>query len=174
MLFRSTCALPISQWAGLKFFNVFGPNEGHKGDMRSLVAKTARRVASGETIPLFRSHRDGIAHGEQRRDFVSVKDCGAAVLWLLDHPEVSGLFNLGTGRARSFNDLIRAVGAALGVDAHIAYVDMPGEIRGQYQYFTEARMGRLRAAGFERPFAALEDSVADYVRSHLMAADEYR
>ena len=162
------------QWAGLKFFNVFGPNEGHKGDMRSLVAKTARRVAAGDAIPLFRSHRDGIADGEQRRDFVSVKDCGAAVLWLLDHPEVSGLFNLGTGRARSFNALIRAVGAALDVDARVVYVDMPEAIRGQYQYFTEGRMERLRAAGFARPFASLESAVADYVCNHLMAADEYR
>ncbi len=142
--------------------------------MRSLVAKTARRVAAGDTISLFRSHRDGVADGEQRRDFVSVRDCGAAVLWLLDHPEVSGLFNLGTGRARSFNDLIGAVAKALGVEARIAYVDMPEAIRGQYQYFTEARMDRLRDAGYDRPFAALEDSVADAVCNHLAAADEYR
>lgn len=162
------------QWAGLKFFNVFGPNEGHKGDMRSLVAKTAKRIAAGDTITLFRSHRDGIADGEQRRDFVSVRDCCAAVSWLLDNPRVSGLFNLGTGRARSFRDLILATGAALGVEVSVDYADMPDAIRGQYQYFTEARMEKLRAAGFQRPFATLEVSVADYVCNHLMAADEYR
>jgi ADP-L-glycero-D-manno-heptose 6-epimerase len=162
------------RWAGLKFFNVFGPNEAHKGDMRSLVAKTARRIAAGETVTLFRSHRAGIADGEQRRDFVYVKDCSAAVLWWLDDARASGLYNLGTGQARSFRDLMLATAAALGVEARIAYADMPEAIRGQYQYFTEARMERLRAAGFNRPFAPLEESVADYVRNHLMAADEYR
>lgn len=162
------------QWAGLKFFNVFGPNENHKGDMRSLVAKTAPRIAAGERIGLFRSHRPGIADGAQSRDFVSVKDCSAVVLWLLAHPEVSGLFNLGTGRARSFRDLVLATGRALGVAVGIDYVDMPEAIRDQYQYFTEARMDRLRAAGFTRPFASLEDAVADYVCHHIMAADPYR
>ncbi len=162
------------QWAGLKFFNVFGPHESHKGEMRSLVAKTTRRIAAGETVTLFRSHREGIADGEQKRDFVSVKDCCAAVEWLLDKPSVSGLFNLGTGQARSFRDLMLAVGAALGVEVDIAYADMPEAIRGQYQYFTEARMEKLRAAGFDRPFATLEDSVAEYVSNHLMAADPYR
>jgi ADP-L-glycero-D-manno-heptose 6-epimerase len=162
------------QWAGLKFFNVFGPNEAHKGDMRSLVAKTARRIAAGETITLFRSHRAGIADGEQKRDFVSVKDCCAAVTWLFENPGVSGLFNLGTGRARSFRDLMLAVGTALGVEVDIAYAEMPKAIRDQYQYFTEARMEKLRSAGFVRPFATLEDSVADYVRNYLLAADEYR
>ena len=162
------------QWAGLKFFNVFGPNEGHKGDMRSLVAKTTPRIAAGERIALFRSHRPGIADGAQRRDFVSVKDCSAVVLWLLCNPRVSGLFNLGTGRARSFADLVAAVGRALDVAVGIDYVDMPEAIRDQYQYFTQARMDRLRAAGYDRAFAPLEDSVADYVRNHLMADDPYR
>ncbi len=162
------------RWAGLKFFNVFGPNEDHKGDMRSLVAKTARTIAAGEAVTLFRSHRPDCADGEQRRDFVYVKDCCAAVAWLMDGPPVSGLFNLGTGRARSFQDLMLAVGAALGVEVRIRYADMPEAIRGQYQYFTEARMEKLRAAGFDRPFATLEDSVADYVRGYLMAADPHR
>ena len=162
------------QWAGLKFFNVFGPNEAHKGDMRSLVAKTAKRIAAGDAVTLFRSHRDGVADGEQKRDFVSVTDCCAAVLWLLENPHVSGLFNLGTGRARSFRDLVLAVGEALGVEVRIDYADMPEAIRGQYQYFTQARMEKLRAAGFDRPFATLEASVADYVRNYLMADDEYR
>ena len=162
------------QWAGLKFFNVFGPNEAHKGDMRSLVAKATPRIAAGERIALFRSHRPGIADGEQMRDFVYVKDCGAVVAWLLDHPGTSGLFNLGTGRARSFRDLMLAVGRALGVEVAIDYADMPEAIRGQYQYFTEARMEKLRDAGFTGAFGSLEDTVADYVRNHLMAADEYR
>ena len=162
------------QWAGLKFFNVFGPNEGHKGPMRSLVAKTTPGIAAGGRVALFRSHRAGIADGEQRRDFVYVKDCGAAVLWLLANPQVSGLFNLGTGRARSFRDLVLAVGRALDVAVGIDFVDMPEAIRGQYQYFTEARMDRLRRAGFERPFASLEAAVADYVCNHLVVDDEYR
>lgn len=171
---RATAGHAPPQWVGLRFFNVFGPHEAHKGDMRSLVAKTARRIADGERITLFRSHRSEVPHGEQKRDFVYVKDCCAVVAWLLDHGSTSGLFNLGTGRARSFRDLMLAVGSAAGVEVGIDYADMPDAIRSQYQYFTEAPMAKLRGAGFARDFTPLETAVADYVRGYLLAPDGYR
>src|SRR5690348_7536966 len=134
------------QWAGLKFFNVYGPNEYHKGSMQSVVARSYATAASGDEVGLFKSYRAGIADGEQKRDFVFVDDCVDVILWLLDHPAINGLFNVGTGQARSFVDLIRALFAALERPARIGYRDMPEAIRNQYQYFTQARMDRLRAA----------------------------
>ncbi len=162
------------QWAGLKFFNVYGPNEAHKGAMRSVVHQLWPRAAAGETIELFQSHREGIADGGQSRDFVYVRDCAAVVLWLLDHPEVSGVFNLGTGEARSFRDLAQAVFAAAGREPRIAFVPTPELIRDKYQYFTEADMSRLKAAGYAAPFTGLEAGVGDYVRRFLSQADPYR
>jgi len=162
------------QWAGLKFFNVYGPNEYHKGTMKSVVAQIFPRAAAGETVTLFRSHNAKFADGGQMRDFIYVRDCGDVVAWLLKTPRVNGLFNLGTGRARSFLDLARAVFAALNRKPNIAYVDTPAEIRDKYQYFTEARMERLRAAGYGAPFTSLEDGVGDYVQRFLSAADPYR
>ncbi len=155
------------RWAGLKFFNVYGPNEGHKGDMMSLVAKTFGTVAEGGTVRLFRSHRPEYAHGEQLRDFVYVKDCAAVALWLLEHAPASGLYNLGTGQARSFRDLILALAAALGREARIEYVDMPPAIRGQYQYLTQAAMAKLHHAGYDAAFHSVEDGVRDYVQNYL-------
>jgi ADP-L-glycero-D-manno-heptose 6-epimerase len=162
------------QWVGLKFFNVYGPNEYHKGGMRSVVEQIWPRVAAGETVTLFRSHNPDYADGGQLRDFVHVDDAVAVVLWLLDHPGVNGVYNLGTGRARSFADLARAAFAAAGREPSIEYVDTPEVLRAQYQYFTQARMDRLRAAGYDKPFIALEDGVADYVRRFLSQADRYR
>ena len=162
------------QWVGLKFFNVYGPNEYHKADMRSVVVQVFERAVAGAPARLFKSHRPDYADGGQLRDFVAVADCVAVVLWLLDHPAVSGLFNLGTGRARSFADLAGAVFRALGREPRIEYVDTPLAIRDRYQYRTEARMDRLVAAGYQRPFASLEDGVADYVKRFLAAADRYR
>lgn len=162
------------QWAGLKFFNVYGPNEYHKGDMRSLVAKNTSLIARGETIRLFKSHKDGYVDGGQLRDFVYVKDCCAVMMWLLDNQQVSGVFNLGTGQARSFVDLMQAIGTALGKPVNIEYVDMPESIRPNYQYFTEARMDKLCATGFGSPFHTLEAGVADYVGQHLIRPDTYR
>ncbi len=162
------------QWAGLKFFNVFGPNEYHKGEMMSLVAKRFADVKAGRTVRLFKSHRPGIEHGDQRRDFIHVDDAVAVVRWLLGTPSVSGLFNVGTGQARSFRDLIAAMFAALGQPPKIEYVDMPETIRGQYQYFTEADTGALRGAGFNADFTPLEDGVARYVTQYLDAPDRYR
>ena len=161
------------QWVGLKFFNVYGPNEYHKGPMKSVVAQLFPRAAAGEPARLFRSHNPDYRDGGQMRDFIWVGDCVDAMLWFLDHPDVSGLFNMGTGKARSFADLASAVYRALNRLPRIEYVDTPPEIRDKYQYFTEARMERLRQAGYTRPFTELEDGVGLYVRDFLAAADPY-
>lgn len=162
------------QWAGLKLFNVYGPNEYHKGRMQSAVAHIADSVGSGQPARLFRSHRDGIPDGGQRRDFVHVDDCVAVILWLLRTPGVNGLLNVGTGHARSFLELAHAVFAALQRPPQIEFVDVPADIRANYQYFTEARIERLRAAGYDRPFCDLEEGVERYVRRYLAATDPYR
>lgn len=153
------------QWAGLKFFNVYGAHEAHKGDMQSVVSKVCPVVQAGSPVHLFRSHHPGYADGGQLRDFVYVKDCVAAVMWLLRNPAVSGLFNVGSGTARSFLDLVKAVGAAIGHEPDIRFIDTPRELRDKYQYFTQADMAKLRAAGFDQPFHSLEEGVRDYVRS---------
>jgi len=147
----------------LKFFNVFGPNEYHKGEMMSLVAKRFDDAKRGKAVRLFKSHRDGIADGEQRRDFVSVDDVVDVLAAALAQPLPRGIFNLGTGTARTFLDLVRATFRALDAPERIRFVDTPEAIRERYQYFTEARMERLRAAGWTREFARLEDGVARYV-----------
>ena len=166
-------------WAGLKFFNVFGPNEHHKDEMTSLVVKNYPRIMAGETIPLFKSYRPDYADGEQLRDFVYVKDCVAALLWVWRHEpgaaagaSISGIYNLGTGQPRSFLDLMRALGAACGVEPRIEFVDMPEAIRPNYQYFTQAEMTRLRRAGYNAPFTPLEDAVRDCV-TQLAQPDPY-
>lgn len=161
------------QWAGLKFFNVYGPNEGHKGDMMSVVAKLHPKLAAREPAVLFKSHRDGIPDGGQRRDFIWVGDCVDVMLWLYDNPTVNGLYNVGTGSARSFADLATATFAALGREPDIRYIDMPAELQGKYQYFTEASTGKLRAAGFDQPFTTLEDGVRRYVQDFLGTDDPY-
>ena len=164
-------------WVGLKFFNVFGPNEYHKGDMMSLVAKNYARVAAGEPVHLFKSHRPEFRDGEQLRDFVYVKDCADVMLWLWRQrpraDQLNGIYNLGTGRARSFLDLIQAVGAACGRPPNIEFVDMPEAIRPNYQYFTEAVMCRLRQSGYNAPFTPIEDAVGDYIQKHLGTSDAY-
>ena len=160
-------------WAGLKFFNVFGPNEYHKGDMMSLVAKNYRKVAAGETIRLFKSHRPDYRDGEQRRDFVYAKDCVAAMLWLWRQGRDSGIYNIGSGEARSFLDLMNALGTACGRAPNIEFVDIPPEIRPNYQYFTEAKLTRLRQAGYNAPFTPLEAAVTDLVTHHLAQSDPY-
>ena len=160
------------QWAGLKFFNVYGPNEHHKGRMASVVFHKFNQIRAGEAATLFRSDRPGIADGDQRRDFVHVDDCVSVALWLLENPGVSGLFNVGSGRARSFLDLTRAVFAALGEPERIEFVDMPPDLRGRYQYFTEAPLDRLRAAGYAAQATPLEEGVRRYVRDSLMSGDD--
>jgi ADP-L-glycero-D-manno-heptose 6-epimerase len=162
------------QWAGLKFFNVFGPNEYHKGEMMSLVAKQFDEARSGKAVRLFKSHRAGVADGEQKRDFIYVDDAVAVVRWLLDTPRVSGIFNVGTGESRSFRDLITAMFVALGRETDIEYIDMPLSIRDSYQYFTQAETGNLRGAGYNAHFTTLEEAVRRYVTSYLDRADRYR
>ncbi|MGA1804745.1 ADP-glyceromanno-heptose 6-epimerase [Rhizobium sp. HT1-10] len=162
------------QWAGLKFFNVYGPNEAHKGDMKSLVAKNTPPILADQVIKMFKSHKAGYADGEQLRDFVYVRDCTSVISWLLQNPGVSGLFNLGTGRARSFRDLMLAVGLAADRPVNFEFVDMPVSIRNQYQYFTQADMMKLKSAGYEKPFYSLEEGVRDYVQNYLMRDDQYR
>jgi ADP-L-glycero-D-manno-heptose 6-epimerase len=162
------------QWAGLKFFNVFGPNEYHKGTMASVLARVFDSAKAGEPVRLFKSHKEGIADGDQRRDFIYVDDVVAVVRWLLETPRVSGLFNVGTGEARSFREMIEAMFGALGRKPRIDYVDMPEHIRGQYQYFTQSEVGRLRAAGYNAGFTPLEEAVTRYVTGHLDREDRYR
>jgi ADP-L-glycero-D-manno-heptose 6-epimerase len=161
-------------WCGLKFFNVYGPNESHKGEMRSLVSKNTPRVVAGESIQLFKSYREGFADGEQLRDFIYVKDCTRVMLWLGAASGVNGIFNLGTGQARSFLDLVHAIGKALDRRVKFEFVDMPEAIRPNYQYFTQARMGKLIEAGYQTAFHSLEEGVADYVLGYLVKPDIYR
>ena len=162
------------QWAGLKFFNVYGPNEYHKGSMKSVVAHMVPDIKAKGSVTLFKSHRPDYADGGQLRDFVSVMDVTDVVAWLLDNPSVNGLFNVGTGHARSFADLAKATFAALGRKPEIHYKDMPEELRGRYQYFTQARMERLHEAGYKTPFRSLEEGVAEYVQGFLDKDDPYR
>jgi ADP-L-glycero-D-manno-heptose 6-epimerase len=162
------------QWAGLKFFNVFGPNEYHKGTMMSVLAQRFDDIRTGRPVQLFKSHRDGIADGDQRRDFIYVDDAVRVMMWLMATPDVSGIFNVGTGKARSFRDLIVSAYAALGTKPNIRYVDMPDAIRGSYQYFTQGDVGRLQRAGYNGGFTALEDAVETYVKGFLDSADRFR
>jgi ADP-L-glycero-D-manno-heptose 6-epimerase len=162
------------QWAGLKFFNVYGPHEGHKGGMKSVVAQIWPKVQAGETVSLFRSHNPNYPDGGQLRDFVYVDDVVNIIDWLLQTPDVSGVFNAGSGQARSFADLARATFAAAGKEAAIAYIDMPEAIRDLYQYFTEASMDRIRAVGFNGQSTPLEEGVRRYVQDFLAKPDPYR
>ena len=162
------------QWAGLKFFNVFGPNEYHKGTMMSVLARRFDDIRAGRPVPLFKSHRDGIADGDQRRDFIYVDDVVRVMMWLLATSSVSGIFNVGTGQARSFKDMMLAAYAALGTAPKIEYVEMPEQIRGSYQYFTQSDVDRLQRAGYNGGFTALEDAVETYVRGFLDSADRFR
>lgn len=152
---------------GLKYFNVFGPYEDHKGDMRSMAHKAYGQILSTGSVRLFKSHRPDYEDGEQLRDFVYVKDAVDVTLFFEDHAQVSGLFNCGTGRARSWNDLAAALFAALGRPPKIEYIDMPESLRSQYQYFTQANGTKLRSAGYDRPFTSLEEAVRDYVTTYL-------
>jgi ADP-L-glycero-D-manno-heptose 6-epimerase len=162
------------QWAGLKFFNVFGPNEYHKGSMMSVLARRFDDVKAGHVVQLFKSHREGIADGDQRRDFIYVDDVVRVVMWLLATPSVSGIFNVGTGKARSFKDLMLAAYAALGARPNIEYIDMPETIRGAYQYFTQSQVDRLCRAGYNGGFTTLEDAVKAYVGDYLDRPDRFR
>ena len=152
---------------GLKYFNVFGPYEDHKGDMRSVVQKSFHQISGGGEVALFKSYRPDYADGEQKRDFIYVKDAVAVTLHFAEHRQHSGLFNCGTGIARTWKDLATAVFSAMGREPKIKIIDMPTALQGKYQYFTEARMGKLREAGYTAPFLSLEAGVKDYVQSYL-------
>lgn len=172
---RLSLGLPLPpQLAGLKFFNVFGPNEYHKGGQQSVVSHVYHKLAEGNVQRLFRSDNPDYLDGEQLRDFIYVDDCVAVMLWLLGNPKISGLFNVGTGVARSFLDLNAAVYAALGRPAMVEFVDMPESMRGRYQYFTQSDPSKLRAAGYKGPFTTLEDGVTRYVQDYLVKPDAYR
>ena len=163
----------LKKITGLKFFNVFGPNEYHKGEMTSVIYKAFHQVRAGKPMSLFKSYREDFTNGEQKRDFIYVRDCADIMLWLLDNKNVSGLFNIGTGKARSWNDLAAAVFSALKLPTQINYIDMPEEMRAKYQYFTEATVSKLHGAGYKKPFTSLEDATIDYVQNFL-SKDEKR
>jgi ADP-L-glycero-D-manno-heptose 6-epimerase len=162
------------QWAGLRFFNVYGPNEHHKGGQKSVAAHVFPAASEGKPATLFKSHNPDYEDGGQLRDFVWVGDCVDVMMWLLENDGVSGLFNCGSGKARSFADLVTAVYRALNREPEIAYVPTPVEIRDKYQYFTEADMRRLQAAGYTNAPTSLEDGIFAYVRRFLDTADPYR
>lgn len=161
------------QCVGLKFFNVYGPNEYHKGSMRSVAEQIFYFAEREEAFPLFKSHRPEYPDGGQMRDFIWVGDCIEVMLWLLDNPKINGLFNLGTGKARTFEEVAKAVYTSAGKEPKITYRDMPEELRDRYQYFTEAKMEKLRSAGYSKPFTALEEGIRKYVQYYLMKEDKY-
>ena len=169
---RSGGSLP-PQCVGLKFFNVYGPNEYHKGNMRSVIHQLHGKISAGEDATLFRSHNAEYSDGGQLRDFVYVKDIVDMMLWFFDNESVQGLYNAGTGQARSFLDLANAVYTALDKKPNIKFVDTPIEIRDKYQYFTEADMNKLRNAGYSKEATSLEDGVLDYVANYLEQDDSY-
>jgi len=162
-----------NKMAGIKFFNVFGPNEYHKGDMSSVIFKAFHQIRGTGKVRLFKSYRKEYKDGGQMRDFVYVKDCVNVMWWLFKNPKANGIFNLGTGKARTWNDLIKAVFAAMKKKTNIEYIPMPEALRNQYQYFTEAEMSKLKKAGCPVKFSALEDSVHDYVTKYLQKSDPH-
>jgi ADP-L-glycero-D-manno-heptose 6-epimerase len=159
--------------AGIKFFNVFGPNEYHKEEMTSVIFKAFHQIKETGKVRLFKSYKKEYPDGGQMRDFVYVKDCIDVMWWLFNNQKVNGIFNLGTGKARTWNDLIKAVFAAMGRKTNIQYIEMPDSLRDQYQYFTQAEMNKLKAAGCPVKFLSLEDSVQDYVVNNLQQTDPY-
>lgn len=163
----------LERIASLKFFNVFGPNEYHKDDMRSVICKACEQIGQRGGMKLFKSYHPDYEDGGQMRDFVYVKDCVDVMWWLLQNPQAGGIFNVGTGRARTWNDLARAVFAAMDVREDIEYIEMPEQLQGKYQYFTQAEMQRLKEAGCPVEFTALEDAVKDYVQNYMLHKDRY-
>ncbi len=168
---KQTTAPPF--WAGLKFFNVYGPNEYHKGRMASVIFHAFNQINETGKVKLFRSHNPDFKDGEQLRDFVYVKDVVDVILFLMKDQPASGLYNLGTGKARTFLDLANSTFRALDLKPNILFIDTPEDIRDKYQYFTEANMAKLRGAGYDRPFTSLEDGVEDYVRNYLVGHRYY-
>jgi ADP-L-glycero-D-manno-heptose 6-epimerase len=162
-----------ASWAGFKFFNVYGPNEYHKERMASVALHSFNQFRDTGTVRLFRSDRADVADGMQLRDFVYVKDAAAVIAWFLEGRGASSIYNVGSGQARTFRDLATAVMTCAGHAPNITWIDMPEDLKGKYQYYTQAEMGKLRAAGYHQPFHTLEDGVRDYVQNHLLLADRY-
>ena len=154
-------------WAGLKFFNVYGPNEYHKGRMASVIMHAFNQISNTDHMKLFRSHNPDFKDGEQMRDFVYVKDVVEICYFLMHHRKDSAIYNLGSGKARTFLDLVRATFAAMGKEESISFVDTPADIRDKYQYFTEANMDKIKSIGYDKAFTSLEDGVKDYVQGYL-------
>lgn len=161
------------KWLGLKFFNVYGPNEYHKNRMASVIYHTFNKVNETGGMQLFKSHKKGYENGEQLRDFVYIKDIVDVIVFFIQNETKSGIINLGTGKARSFNDLAKATMVAMGKEPKIEYIDMPLDIRNKYQYFTEAKMEKLREFGYKKEFYSLEEGITDYVKKYLMKEDRY-
>ena len=161
------------QWCGFKFFNVYGPNEYHKERMASVALHSFNQFRELGTVKLFKSNLPEYADGMQLRDFVYVKDAAAIVAYFLDNQRKSGIYNVGTGQARAFKDLAMSVMNSMGKKPSITYIDMPQDLQGRYQYFTEANIAKLRAAGYARPFQSMEDGVSDYVQNYLLKSDPY-
>ncbi len=161
------------QWCGFKFFNVYGPNEYHKERMASVALQSFKQFTEHGTVKLFKSHVQGYEDGMQLRDFVYVKDAAAAVAYFLANPSKSGIFNIGTGKASAFKDLATTVMTSMGHKPSITYIDMPQDLHGKYQYFTEANTDNLLKAGYTQPFHTLEEGVRDYVQNYLMQPDPY-
>lgn len=162
------------QWVGLKMFNIYGPNEYHKGEQVSVIGKLYPQVMAGAAARLFKSHHPDYEDGGQMRDFIWVGDCVDVMLWLYDNPKTSGIYNLGTGTARSFKDLAEATFIAAGMEPKITFIEMPQELRSRYQYFTEANMKKLRDAGYDKAFTTLEEGIQTYVKDYLGKADSYK
>ena len=160
-------------WAGVKFFNVYGPNEYHKGRMASVIFHAYNQIKKSGKVKLFRSHNPSFRDGEQLRDFIYVADVADVCYWLMEQQPASGLYNVGTGKARTFNDQVTAIFTSLGMPVQIEYIDTPADIRDKYQYFTEADMSKLKSAGYTKPFYSLEDGVADYVKKFLVKKAYY-
>jgi ADP-L-glycero-D-manno-heptose 6-epimerase len=160
-------------WAGLKFFNVYGPNEFHKGRMASVIFHAFNQIQEKGQVKLFRSHNPNFKDGEQLRDFVYVKDVVEVCLFLLNHRKDSGIYNLGSGKARTFLDLVKNTFIGVSKEPNIDFVDTPIDIRDKYQYFTEANMSKLKSIGYSKPFHTLEEGVQDYVKNHLVGKRYY-
>ena len=161
------------QWVGLKFFNVFGPNEYHKGAQMSVIPQFFKQIQETGCVRLFESHHQSIAHGEQKRDFVWVFDCVKVMMWMYKNPHISGIFNIGSGVARSFNDVASNIFEAIEKPVQIDYIPLPDSLKKQYQYFTQATMQKLKSKGYDQPFTTLEEGISTYVKDFLLQEDPY-
>ncbi|OQB75065.1 MAG: ADP-L-glycero-D-manno-heptose-6-epimerase [candidate division TA06 bacterium ADurb.Bin131] len=163
----------LKQIAGIKFFNVFGPNEYHKGEMRSVIHKKFYEIMETGKANLFKSYKPQYKDGEQKRDFIYIKDAVKIIMFIYKNKSINGIFNAGTGIARSFNDIAKTIFSILGKKENIQYIDMPDNIRNSYQYFTQADVKKIRSAGYKETFLSLEESIQDYIKNYLLKEDPY-